>query len=282
MKYLQVLLIIFCPALSSAQYGKQFNLMNNRVIVNHPESTVYAFVVSDNEKRKTDDAHFYYWFASNDIKKTRGTYEGKLLHGYYTEFYLNKNLKEKGKIRYGLRQGRWNSWYPNGEYKEIVYYKKSRRLKHKAFYNTGAIQSEGKYRNDKLHGTVRQYSPEGKMEKVKYKRGQVVIKKKIEIPKDSNGIKEGIWNRRKNKALADSVATPQVPEKSAVKRDKRGKKLQTVGQGADPIILEPVPGQPKKIKKHKEKKPVEKEGMKVRKFLWIIPLEPAPSKEKQT
>jgi len=174
---------LLSPLISLAQYGKDFNLMNNRVIVNHTESTVYAFVLRDKPEMRTDDDYLYYWFASNDIKHTRGAYEGKLLHGQYTEFYLNKNLKEKGKVKYGLKRGTWKSWYPNGEYKEIVNYKNSEPTHYTSYYENGNLKSKGKYKNSKLQGIVRNYTLEGQREKIKYKRGVVVTKaEKIRKP----------------------------------------------------------------------------------------------------
>jgi hypothetical protein len=288
MKFLLLTIGVLTAFLSSAQYGKDFNLMNNRIIVNHPESTVYAFVVPENDKRKTSDAYFYYWFASNDIKKTRGAYEGKLLHGFYTEFYLNKNLKEKGRMKYGLKKGRWTSWYPNGEYKEIVHYKKSKRLDHKTFYNTGAIQSRGKYRKDKLHGIVRNYSPEGILEKIRYKNGNVVVrKKKLKEKKEE----KGNWDRNR-KIRKDSIASSDsatlrkpfwkrslkkkaVPEADTIHRVEQAPQLM-------PEMVQPTPVEEKSLKKEKNRKKDKNKNIKIRKFLWIIPLEPTPSKEKQT
>jgi len=174
-----MLIALLFPVITVAQYGKDYVLINNRVIVNYPESTVYAYVLPEKTIKKVEDHYVYYWFASNDIKRTRGAYDGKLLHGQYTEFYLNKDLKDKGKMKFGLKEGIWKSWYPNGEYKEIISYRRSKRLWYRDFYETGALKSKGKYKNDKLHGTVKNYSPQGEVEKEKYRHGiNITLEKK--------------------------------------------------------------------------------------------------------
>ena len=56
----------------------------------------------------------YYWYNANHIHKTQGGFSGKLLNGQYNEYYLNKNLKEQGLFKKGLKAGVWKSWKEDG------------------------------------------------------------------------------------------------------------------------------------------------------------------------
>ncbi len=104
--------------------------LNNMVTINYHDYLVYAHFTREEGTITIDDDKYYYWFAANDIKKTRGGYDGKILHGLYSAFYMNKNLKEKGKFHYGLKKGEWKEWYRNGELKEKSFYKKGENIRH--------------------------------------------------------------------------------------------------------------------------------------------------------
>jgi hypothetical protein len=278
MRYVPIVFAFLFPMIAAAQYGKDYVLVNNRVIVNYAESTVYAYVLPEKTNKKVADEYMYYWFASNDIKRTRGAFDGRLLHGQYTEFYLNKDLKDKGRMRFGLKEGIWKSWYPNGEYKEIVSYKKSRRLWYRAFYDTGALQSKGKYKNDKLHGIIKNYSPEGKVERAKYRNGINIKQEK----KQKRVLK--LWKRKNNKSEKDSTLLHKKSENSIrkwLKKEKREEVKDDSKPAPAPYGQPANPGEQQKVTKKDRKKKKENE-VKVRKFLWIIPLDPAPRKEKQT
>src|SRR4051812_4990317 len=98
---------------------KGFDLaINQKVVIRFEDRIVNVDLLQSDKKVKAQDDKYYHWYNSNDIKITRGGFSGKLLHGHYTEYYLNKNLKEKGQFKNGLKTGEWKSWYLNGEYKE--------------------------------------------------------------------------------------------------------------------------------------------------------------------
>jgi antitoxin component YwqK of YwqJK toxin-antitoxin module len=46
-----------------------------------------------------------------------------LFEGYFIEYYLNGNLKQKGKFQKSVRIGEWIEFYPNGKIKTKKYYK---------------------------------------------------------------------------------------------------------------------------------------------------------------
>lgn len=152
--------------------------VNQRVILNYPDFTVYANVLVTENKVRPEDELYYYWFSANDIKRTRGGFDGKLLHGIYTEFYLNKNLKEKGQFRFGLKHKEWKSWHINGEYKEISYWKKGKQQgRCRYFSEDGKLAEERVYRNGLLHGKSVIYLDQDSPQIRKYRKGELVKEK---------------------------------------------------------------------------------------------------------
>lgn len=66
---------------------------------------------------------YYTWYRADSILVTKGSFNGKLLHGDYMELYPNKALKQKGKYKNGIKDGLWQSWYPNGERESMINWK---------------------------------------------------------------------------------------------------------------------------------------------------------------
>ncbi|MDJ1486103.1 hypothetical protein QNI16_36815 [Cytophagaceae bacterium YF14B1] len=223
--------------------------LHNRVIVNYPEKVVYAYYLPSDQKHKpAKESLFYYWFAANDIKRTRGAYDGKLLHGTYTEFYSNKNLKEKGVMRHGIKTGIWQGWYGNGERKEIIHWdKKGLRGRFRTFNESGNLTSRGTYWNDKLDGKVYVYDEAGKKTKLRYKDGNLLTKvkknrkqKKADAPQvESQQGKETKWRKLKRKMHLPKIHL------------RKSKKTATDGQ---PASQNPAPADQKKKKERKGKK----------------------------
>jgi len=56
----------------------------------------------------------YYWYSANAVHTTQGGFSGKLLNGQYSEYYPDKNLKEQGEFKKGLKDGIWRSWNDDG------------------------------------------------------------------------------------------------------------------------------------------------------------------------
>lgn len=99
---------IFCVAQNLPDYGF------NKVRITEPDKIIQAEInpVSTNPSAKI--TLFYYWYSANGIHITQGGYSGKLLNGLYSEYYLNKNLKEQGFFKKGLKNGDWKSWSNDG------------------------------------------------------------------------------------------------------------------------------------------------------------------------
>lgn len=182
-----LLLCCFWMLPSYAQkYHDPTKAKNYAIIVNAENETVNTQVLRLKRRIKPCTNRTYYWYSSQKITETVGGFGGKLLHGTYTAFYLNDQLKEKGNFYYGLKNKCWKCWYPDGKLKEVITWKKGRKHGYYALYNDfGELMAEGNFRNDKLNGTFTTYGAGHKvLEKKKYKNGTEQISPSPETPKD--------------------------------------------------------------------------------------------------
>jgi hypothetical protein len=61
----------------------------------------------------------YHWYLSDKFGSNYGGYNGYLLNGIYKKVDLKGNLLEQGIFSYGLKDGVWKYWYPNGDLKRV-------------------------------------------------------------------------------------------------------------------------------------------------------------------
>lgn len=199
---------------------KQFN-----VVVNYDEYTVKTKMLSQVKEFKVNNDLTYMWYASQKIIETKGGYEGKLIHGSYTSFYLSNQLREQGQIKYGLKHGEWKAWYPDGKLKEIITWKNGRKNGIYELYNDlGQRMAKSRFKNDKLNGKFYTYSGSGAIaEKKKYKDGNEVIPKvkKERVRKgktDKSASESKPKEKRKNKKkVEEDSSTPGNPTPKAKK-----------------------------------------------------------------
>jgi len=64
----------------------------------------------------------YYWYGTNRIQSTVGDYTGRVLDGTYMAFDDSGSLIEKGIFEKGLKEGRWVTWYRDGEVRYCMKY----------------------------------------------------------------------------------------------------------------------------------------------------------------
>ncbi len=177
------LCVLFLLALSltskAQKYVEPDKLKQFNVVVNYDDYTIKTKMLSQAKDIKVNNDLTYMWYASQKIIETKGGYEGKLIHGNYTSFYLSNQLREQGHIKYGLKHGEWKSWYPDGKLKEIITWKNGRKNGNYELYNDlGQRMAKSRFKNDKLNGKFYTYSANGVIaEKKKYKDGNEVIKK---------------------------------------------------------------------------------------------------------
>jgi hypothetical protein len=99
------------------------NALDRRTIIR--KDTLYLFYVAPEEKIvKPDPKKIYYWFNKDTILTSIGNFGGRVLDGAFKSYYPGKNLKESGLFRFGLKDGEWTSWYPDGSLERVVHWKK--------------------------------------------------------------------------------------------------------------------------------------------------------------
>jgi len=173
-------------------YGQSYTdiLENRKVTVNYPDHTVTAYL-KPVESISVDSELSYTWFSGNQIRVTQGGYSGRLLNGFYQDFYLDKNLKEAGNYEKGLKQGLWKSWDAEGVLKEELNWKGGRKNGYYWKYTEkGLLLEKGKYHNDVLRGKQFLYpglkllTGADSVKVLHYKNGTVVQPKRF-LPKIS-------------------------------------------------------------------------------------------------
>ena len=174
--FLFVFLFFTFPAMAQLKPKQSYP-----VYVNYSDYSVKTAVLNTSGKINVKQPLTYFWYSSNKIMDTQGGFDGKVLHGFYTSFYLSGNLKEKGAFKKGLKNGTWTSWYENGKIKENKHWKNGLQVHtSNSFNDTGALVLQQKFRNGKLHGTQTTYE-NGKITAThQYKRGMEVINNKKE------------------------------------------------------------------------------------------------------
>lgn len=159
----QLLLLWLLVMGAMTAYGQSYEdiLQNRKVTVNYPDHTVTAYL-KPVQAIATDSQLSYTWFSGHYIRITQGGYSGRLLHGYYQDFYLSKNLKEAGGYKNGLKEGVWKSWNEEGLLKEEVKWKHG--LKH------------GK---QLLYPGIKNAAGADSVQVMKYRKGKVVQPKRF-------------------------------------------------------------------------------------------------------
>ena len=65
---------------------------------------------------------------------SRKPYTGKVF-----SLYNDGTKQEEGKYRNGLKDGKWTSWYENGQKKREVIYKDKKRFSYKTWNRDGSV-----------------------------------------------------------------------------------------------------------------------------------------------
>jgi MORN repeat variant len=154
--------------IKTSEYLAFIELADERKNINFPNNDVY-----------------YFWYRSREIHNTRGGYEGRLLHGEFTSFYSNNELKEFGEFKNGLKSGIWKEWYTNGELKNITpWINGAINGRLKEYGLNGKLTSVSQFRNNTLNGRQVIYTDSSTVKIKKFRNGKEIIKdakeKKIE------------------------------------------------------------------------------------------------------
>jgi len=173
MKLFFTLIIVALHLQLKVYCQSEYDSEHLNVYVNKPDETIKAKVIpSNNKKISTNKSKIYYWYSNNQILQTKGGFDGRLLDGEYSAFYLNSNLKEKGSFKRGLKDKEWRSWYENGKLKESVqWYEGIRNGYHELFNEKGEKILSVKYKNNKLNGKEIKYESGKIISEINYKNG---------------------------------------------------------------------------------------------------------------
>ncbi len=178
--------------------------------------TARAMVMKEKARLEPEEELTYTWYSAGKVQQTKGGFDGKLLSGPYTSFYLSGALMEKGVFREGLKNGKWSSWTIAGNLKETVSYKRgSKQGRYVLFNEEGKKVLEARYRKDKLHGKVEVFEA-GKLIGVKkYKRGKEVVKQ----ANRQTGNRQNVWKKlfkKKEKQPENTKKTNEKPKKNEI------------------------------------------------------------------
>lgn len=175
MRYLIVFILLLNAFNGHAQsYQKDFT--QDKATINYPDHVLKVnFQTSKSDKIAKPDRR-YFWYSANQIHTTQGGYSGKLLDGLYEDFYLNKNLKERGQFSKGIKTGEWTSWSESGSLNGTYHWRNGEKAGSYLKYDIdGRLIEKGRYRNDLLSGKQVIYSAADSVVTTRYKNGHPYI-----------------------------------------------------------------------------------------------------------
>lgn len=228
MRYVWLLLVVVSICFGQKPIDPD-KIVAFNITVNSENTTVKTQMLKNSKEIKVDNTVSYLWYTSNKIMETKGGYDGKLLHGYYKSFYLNNQLKEKGRVKYGLKNKQWKYWYENGMLREVITWKDGKKNGlYEMFNDNGNVMARGNFKDDLLHGKFYTYDKAGKIiEKKKFKNGNEIIKP----PKKNKPVKsDEALNKSEKKKFKDLFhwrknKTERTDKEKKIKLSERMKRL---------------------------------------------------------
>ncbi|MBN1339747.1 MAG: hypothetical protein JXA03_10515 [Bacteroidales bacterium] len=159
-------------------------------------SVTFHFSPVRPEGFKPKDRLFYQWWDGETIGKTQGAYKGSLLVGEYLVCNKAGLLVEKGEFHEGLKQGKWKTWYENGNLRQVSNWKTGLPDgRWVTFDEKGLTQSEKNFSAGKLDGPSIEYENGVAISKTNYRQGREIDNKKD----DSEGKKDDKEQKSKDK-----------------------------------------------------------------------------------
>lgn len=213
-------ILLFSILLTNSLFAQMKPAKRYSIYVNHPNYSVKTNVLNSNKNIKPKANLIYYWYSANKIMETQGGFDGKVLDGTYTVFYLSNNLKERGRFKNGLKHGEWTTWFEDGRIHEVLVWK--RGVLHgecKTYNEKGELIKIWNVRNNKLHGYEAIYENGKIISDHQYKNGKVLPekskenKKSAEKPVKQTETKPGTEKKKEDTKKTKSKKTKK--EKSA-------------------------------------------------------------------
>ncbi|MFM2016882.1 MAG: hypothetical protein RL007_538 [Bacteroidota bacterium] len=168
---------------------------SSRITINTADSLVRTWGIDTKKNKRIQNDVTYYWFQNNLVHHTDGGYTGKLLHGSYQSVYPDGQLKIQGTFHYGVKEGEWKHWLPDGRIKETL-----------------------QYSNGKLHGKYElfSYSPDTCYVR-KYKHGKEIVIKRNHISNADTSAIHQLDKKRNSQPTSDSTKSHRIKKHSANK-----------------------------------------------------------------
>lgn len=160
----------------------------------------------------------YFWYRAGAIEQSFGKAGGPVLHDKYTKFYASKKLAESGRFYYGLQQGEWKYWHPNGHiYKEVNWQNGRRYGSYKEFDSSGNLLLTGRFSADQKVGKWIDHQAQD----TTWYQGDRIYKERPSIVKkreDSLAGKVPLLKRIFKKKQKDSLSNPKDKKPSLWQR----------------------------------------------------------------
>lgn len=186
MKPLRIFASLLALMLSGYAHG-QFNLYDPDIqsfTAKGDSFYVETEIISMTKHRKIKpgDTRIYTWVLGGQIQSNQGGYTGRLLHGDYTSINNDRTMREQGTYWYGLKDGFWKYWHPNGRMKKsMTWHRGELQGDFADFDENGSVIKCGRYRNNKLQGKVYYYTSNTPVKVEYYEKG--VMKKYLDLTK---------------------------------------------------------------------------------------------------
>jgi antitoxin component YwqK of YwqJK toxin-antitoxin module len=178
------------------------DITTNKVTLVQKEQVLVFFYSEKSKITKKFNDRSYHWYSGGQLNHNYGGYSGKLLDGSFNAFYLNKNLKETGVFRNGLKNGEWKNWYVNGQLMDVTKWKKGKKNGNFYEFNeSGEIKRIGRYKDGKLSGKIRSFLEVDSVTIGYYKKG-ILKPQIIKVKEDGSKVirvKKYIANKLKFK-----------------------------------------------------------------------------------
>ena len=184
----------------------------------------YRFTVLAVSGKKPLLTKTYTWYMKNSIQVTQGNYDGKLLHGSYSQYYCKTNqLAAKGVYQHGLKEGVWYEWNADGKLSSDIKYKKGFKRGKANFYDSsGRIVEKCRFKNDMKHGKSYSYVDGVKQKPVKYKKGEIKEQKPL-ISFNWLKKKEKETEAEQTKAVKNKVTKEKKEKEEKAPKEKKVK-----------------------------------------------------------
>ena len=112
--------LIFLLGLGKAYAQRPFAYDDTKITITDTGQTVQAEILPSKSDPKILNDRYYFWYIPNAIHSTQGGFNGQLLNGNYAAYYPDKNLKEQGDYKKGLKDGVWKTWNRKGDLTSVV------------------------------------------------------------------------------------------------------------------------------------------------------------------